>query len=48
MGRGLECQLLGYLEKTDLINKAISVLRESLTNLAYHLPRDEIPPIKLP
>jgi len=48
MKRDLERQLLDYIRKIDRLTKHLSVLRQSITQLLYRLPRDEIPPIKLP
>jgi hypothetical protein len=48
MERDLKPLLLGYIEKFDRLEKQLSALRQNLTRLLYRLPKDEIPPIKLP
>ena len=48
MERDLKQQLLNYITKIDKLGKQLSALRQHLTKLLYRLPKDEIPPIKLP
>lgn len=48
MERDLKLQILNYIEEIDKLGKRLSALRQHLIKLLYRLPRDKIPPIKLP
>jgi hypothetical protein len=48
MEQDLKQQLLNYITKIDKLGKQLSTIRQQLTKLLYRLPKDEIPPIKLP